>query len=92
MGANEMDTNSMKSTWPTSAPCVGDPMPPIFHLLELEVGVGGNANFSVCVGGNANFSVFGIKSQHVSPTRNCGVGGLSQCEDPTRMVLRCSGI
>ena len=28
----------------------------------------------------------------VSPTRNCGVGGLSQCEDPAQMVLRRSGI
>ena len=28
----------------------------------------------------------------VPPTRNCGVGGLSQREDPTRMVLRRSGI
>ena len=39
------------------APRVGDPTPPIFHLLALEVGVGGNANLSVGVGGNANFSV-----------------------------------
>ena len=28
----------------------------------------------------------------VSPKRNCGVGGLSQRQDPTRMVLRRSGI
>ena len=28
----------------------------------------------------------------VCPTRICGVGGLSQCKDPTRMVLRHSGI
>ena len=28
----------------------------------------------------------------VSPTRNCGDGGLSQIEDPTGMVLRRSGI
>ena len=45
----------MKFTCPTPAPRVGDP--PIFHLLALGVGVGGNANFSVCIGGNANFSV-----------------------------------
>ena len=32
---NEMDTNNMKSTWPTPAPRVGDPMRPIFHLLAL---------------------------------------------------------
>ena len=48
----------MKSTWPTPAPRVGDPTPPIFHLLALGVGVGGNANFSVRMGGNTNFSVW----------------------------------
>ena len=31
----------MKSTWPMPAPRVGDPTPPIFHLLALGVGVGG---------------------------------------------------
>ena len=31
---------------------------PMFHLLVLGVGVGSNANFSVCAGGNANFSIF----------------------------------
>ena len=56
--ANEMDTNNMKSTWPMPALRVGDPTPPIFHLLALGVGIGGNANFSVRVGGNANFSNF----------------------------------
>ena len=44
----------MKSTLPKPAPV----WPPIFHLLALGVGIGGNANFSGCVGGNANFSVF----------------------------------
>ena len=53
----------MKSTWPTPAPRIGDPTPPIFHLLVLGVGVGGNANFRVCVGSNTNFSVF--RYQHV---------------------------
>ena len=34
-----------------------------------------------CVGGNANFSV--LRYQHVGiPNLNCGVGGLSQSEDP----------
>ena len=51
----------MKSTCPMPAPRVGDPMPPIFHLLALGVGVG--SNFSVRVEGNANFSVF--RYQHV---------------------------
>ena len=43
--------------------CVGDPTQPIFHLLALGVGVGGNANLGVGVGANANFSVF--RYQHV---------------------------
>ena len=43
--------------------CVGDPTPPIFHLLVLGVGVGGYANFSVCVWGNTNFSIF--RYEHV---------------------------
>ena len=37
--ANEMDTNNMKSTWPTPAPSVGEPTPPIFHQLALGVGL-----------------------------------------------------
>ena len=28
----------------------------------------------------------------VSPMRNCGIGGVIQCEQPMRMVLRCSEI
>ena len=87
-----MDTNNIKSLWPMPAPCVGDPTPPIFHLLALGVGVGDNANFSVRVGGNANLSIFRYQHIGVSPMRNCGVGGLSQREDPSRMVLHRSGI
>ena len=44
--ANEIDTNNMKSTWPTQKNCIGDPTLPIFHLLTLGVGIGGNASFS----------------------------------------------
>ena len=47
----------MKSTWPMPAPRVGDPTPPLFHLLVLVgVGIGGNANQSVRAGDNANLS------------------------------------
>ena len=53
----------MKSTCLTQAPRVGDPKLPIFHLLILGVGIGGNANFSVLVGANSNFSIF--RYQHV---------------------------
>ena len=45
------------------APRIGDPTPPIFHLLTLGVGVGDNANFGNRVGGNANLSIFTY--QHV---------------------------
>ena len=77
----------MKSTWPTPAPHVGDATPPIFHLLALGVGMGGNANFSVRVGGNANCSVF--RYQHVgipkeklwrwgsNPTRGSNANGFA---------------
>ena len=48
-------------------------MPPtcIFHLLALGVGVGGNANFSICVGGNTNVSDFRYK--HVGIFSDWGV-------------------
>ena len=48
---------------PNANPALAYPTPPIFHLLVLGVGVGGNANFSVRNGGNANFSAF--RYQHV---------------------------
>ena len=38
---------NMKCTWPAPAPRIGDPMPPIFHLLALGVGAGGNTNYRV---------------------------------------------
>ena len=57
----------MKCTWPTPAPHVGDPAPPISHLLVLGVGIGGNANFSV------------FKYQHVGIAKaNFRVGGADQ--------------
>ena len=58
-----MNTNNMKSTWPTPGPRVEDPTSSIFHVLVLGVGVGGNVNFSIRVVGNANFSVF--RYQHI---------------------------
>ena len=59
--------------------------------LVLEFCVGGNANFMFCVGGNAYLGVF--RYQHVGiPKAKCGVGGLSQRQDPTQKVLRRSGI
>ena len=81
----------MKYTCPRPSLRVWDPKPPIFHLLALGVGTGGNANFSVCIGSSANFGVF--RYQHVGiPNAKLWRGGLSQREDPTRMVLRRSRI
>ena len=79
----------MKSTWPMPAARFGHPTPPIFHLLALVVGVGGNTNFSFRVEGNANLRFL---DTNMLVSRNCGVGGLSQREDPMRLVLCCSGL
>ena len=57
--------------------CIGDPMPPIFHLLALGVAVGGNANFTVCVE-VMQILPFLETNMLVSPKRNCDAGGLSQ--------------
>ena len=75
--ANEIDTNNI-NFYMANVRILGDPTPPIFHLLMLGVYVGGNANFTV------------FRYQHAAG--NCGVGGLSQRQDPTQMVLRRSGI
>ena len=75
--ANEMSTNNMKCTWPARKFCVGDPAQPIFHWHALGV---------------TQILAFLDTTMLVSPTKNCGVGGLSQRQDPTQMVLRCSGI
>ena len=75
--ANEMDTNNMKSTWPTPAPRDGDPVRPIFHLLALGVGVGGNTSFSVPVGGHTNFSVFRYQHVGIPNTKLCRWGSKS---------------
>ena len=72
---------NMKCTWPTPAPHVRDPMPPVFHLLALGDGVG-----------VTQILAFLDTNMLVSPTRNCGIGGLRECKDPTQMVLRRSGI
>ena len=72
----------MKCTWP---------MQPIFHLFTLGFCVGGNANLYFALGVR-QILAFLDTNMLVSPTQNCGVGGLSQRQDPTQMVLRRSGI
>ena len=76
----------MTSTWPTREFCVGDPTPPLFHLLALGVGIGGNVNFSCCVGGNANFIVF--RYQHVGiPNAKLGCWGSKPTRGPNASVF-----
>ena len=79
--ATKNETDNMKSTWPMPAFHIGDPMPSIFHLLTLAVGVGGNANFSVYFGGNTNFSIF--RYQHVGiPNANLWPWGFKPMPGP----------
>ena len=68
----------MKCTWPTQ---------PIFHWLAFGFCVGGNANVMFRIGVTQILAFLGT-NMLVYPTQNCGVGGLSQSEDPTRMFLR----
>ena len=77
----------MKSTWPTPVPRIRDPTQPIFHLLAL--GVMSILAFAL---GVMQILAFLDTNMLVSQTQSCGVGGLRQREDPTRMVLRRSGI
>ena len=71
--ANEMDTNNIKSTWPTPAPCIGNPKGPIFHLLALGVRFRNNANFRVYVGSAMLFGYqhVGIPPKKFSCWGNC---------------------
>ena len=79
--ATKNETNNMKSTWPTPAPPLGTKR----HLYYTCV----HRGLALRV---AQILAFLDTNMLVSQTRNCGVGGLSQCEDPSRMVLRHSGI
>ena len=102
---NEIDTKNMKCTCPTREISLGSQRNLYstdlrwgFALgvtqilgLALGFGVGGNANFRFGVGGKPVFA-FLDTNMFVSPRRNCGVGGLSQWQDPTQKVLPRSGI
>ena len=76
---------------PNASPSRRGHWPPIFHLLVLGVGVGVTQILAFALG-VMQILAFLDTNLLVSPMRNCGVGGLIQCEDPTRMVLRRSGI
>ena len=86
---NEIDAINMKSTWPMPVPAVGDPPPPIFQRSGLALWV---MQMLVFVLGVTQILVVFDTDMLVSPMQNCGVGCLSQSEDPTQLVLRCSGI
>ena len=81
----------MKSTRPMQKICVGDPTHPIFHWLAFGFCVGVTQILYFALGVTQILALFDT-NMLVSPTRNCGVGGLSQREDPTQMVLHHSGI
>ena len=78
---NEMSTNNMKSTLPTPAPTPGDPTVLYFTDSREGVRVWGNALgvTQICAFLDTNILVY--------PMQICG-----KREDPTRRVLRCSGI
>ena len=74
----------MEYTWPMRKFCVvGDPTQPIFYCLALGFCVGGKANLCFTLGVTQILAFFDT-NMLVSTTRNCSVGGLSQCEDPAR--------
>ena len=77
--------NNMKCTCPTREFCVGDPTPPIFHLFAL--GIMQILAFTLGV----NFSVFRYQHDDIANANFC-VGGLTQPEAPTPVVLRHSGM
>ena len=81
--ANGMDKNNMKCTWSTR-----DPKRPLFHLLALSrLGVT-MGKLGVALGPQG----FQDTNMLVKATQNRHIGGLDQCETPTRVVSLCSGI
>ena len=64
---------------------------PLYHWLAFGFCVGGNANLYFALG-VTQILAFLNANILVSPTQNCGVGGLSQCQDPMQMALPHSGI
>ena len=76
---------------PNTSPSHWGPNATYIPPARVGVVIGGNANFSIRIG-VMQILAFLDTNMLVSPTRNCGDGGLSQCEDPTRMLLHRSGI
>ena len=70
----------------------GDPTQPIFHWLALGFRVGVTQILKFALEVTQIFLTSLDTNMLVSPMRNCGVGGLSQRQDPTQMFLRRSGI
>ena len=65
-----------------------DPTQPIFHWLAFGFAMGKTQILGLASGVFA----FSDTNMLVSPRLKCGVGGVSQRQDPTPMVLRRSGI
>ena len=89
--ANEMSTKNMKCAWPTRKFCIGDPL----NLYSTDSRWGFALGVTQILGlalGETQILAFLDTNMLVSPMRNCDIGGLSQSQDPTRMVLRRSGI
>ena len=84
---NEIDTNNMKSSPLHWGPNVTYIPPARFGGLRL-----GKTQILAFALGVTQIVAFLDTNMLESPTRNCGVGGLSQCEDPMRIVLHRSGI
>ena len=80
-----MNTNNMKSTWPTPAPRFGD----LTFAGGIKAALGVTQIFASALG-VTQILAFLDTNMLVYQTRNCGVGG--QRKDPKRMVLHRSVI
>ena len=69
-----MDTKNIKCTWPRRDPTPGDPTQTIFHWLAFALGA-------------TQLLVFLDTNMLVSPMQNSCVGGIAQCDGPTRMFF-----
>ena len=68
--------------------------PAQLHSATAQQSPQGSSMKGLCavVGIGTTAVLHSVPNMLVSPTRNCGVGDLSQRQDPTQMVLRRSGI
>ena len=86
--ANEINTKNIKCTCPTPEFCVGTRC----NLYSTGLRLGLASGKTQILGLASCVFAFSDTNMLVSPRRKCGVGGVSQRQDPTPMVLRPSGI